>query len=178
MPGMVRSSVYLPAPVVLPAASTMAMGFPIIEKSSLVIGRSSLAKAKSSCRKRVQDCKITLLNGCHSLLFGLNCGFDGLIHLAIASAAAKITAESATNLCFCGMRITRQYVLHGHDETRRTETTLSASPVAVCFLDGGQTAVFAHSFDGRDLLPFATGGQHCAGEYWNSIEQHSAGSAR
>src|SRR5882672_6270050 len=36
MPGTLRSSVYLPAPVVLPAASTIAIGFPIIEKS--VIG--------------------------------------------------------------------------------------------------------------------------------------------
>src|SRR5438132_3040726 len=36
MPGSDRSSVYLPAPVVLPAASTMAMGLPIMEK--LVIG--------------------------------------------------------------------------------------------------------------------------------------------
>src|SRR5438876_6426286 len=37
MPGRQRSSVYLPAPVVLPAASTMAMGFPIIEKSVMVL---------------------------------------------------------------------------------------------------------------------------------------------
>src|SRR5437868_2792648 len=167
MPGMVRSSVYLPAPVVLPAASTMAMGFPIIEKASLVIGRSSLAKSRPSCRKRVQDYKITLFNSCHSLLFGINRGFDGLIHLAIARATAKIAAKRAANLGSGRIRISRQYVFHCHDETRSTETTLRASPVAIGFLDGGQTAVFAHTFDGSDLLSFATGSQHCARQHRN-----------
>src|SRR6266571_3687798 len=39
MPGSVRSSVYLPAPVVLPAASTMAMGLPMMEKSGISLLR-------------------------------------------------------------------------------------------------------------------------------------------
>src|SRR5579864_2101356 len=35
IPGTQRSSVYLPAPVVLPAASTMATGLPIMEKLAI-----------------------------------------------------------------------------------------------------------------------------------------------
>src|SRR6266446_7343037 len=35
IPGSVRSSVYLPAPVVLPAASTMAIALPMMEKSGI-----------------------------------------------------------------------------------------------------------------------------------------------
>src|SRR5882762_4996939 len=40
MPGTERSSVYLPAPVVLPAASTMAMGLPMMEKLDIKANRS------------------------------------------------------------------------------------------------------------------------------------------
>src|SRR6266550_7542170 len=84
MPGMARSSVYLPAPVVLPAASTMAMGFPIIEKSvircwSLVVHRWQDQNPHAGISLGVQ----VLFGGRHSLLFGVNCRLDCLIHLAI-----------------------------------------------------------------------------------------------
>src|SRR5712675_1107304 len=36
MPGRLRSSVYLPAPVVLPAASIIAVGLPMMEKSLIL----------------------------------------------------------------------------------------------------------------------------------------------
>src|SRR5215469_9643045 len=49
MPGALRSSVYLPAPVVFSAASTIAVGLPIMEKlwlMYLVIQHSELFPAK------------------------------------------------------------------------------------------------------------------------------------
>src|SRR4051812_1667528 len=102
---------------------------------------------------------------CHSLLFGVNRGLDGLIHLAVASATAEIATECATNFCFSRIRIGRQYVFHCHDESWRAETALRASPVAICLLDCSKTAVLAHSLDSGDRLSFATGGQHCAGQH-------------
>ena len=48
MPGTLRSSVYLPAPVVFSAASTMAVGLPIMEKS--VVSRWSLVRWRRHAR--------------------------------------------------------------------------------------------------------------------------------
>src|SRR2546423_10422594 len=42
IPGSDRSSVYLPAPVVLPAASTIAIGRPMMEKSGITLARNGL----------------------------------------------------------------------------------------------------------------------------------------
>src|SRR5438876_10659155 len=96
----------------------------------------------------------TLLNDCHSLLFGFNCGFDCLIHLAVTSAAAKIAAERAANLGFRRIRIIGEKKLDCHDETRRAKAKLSASQVAQCFQNTGKTPVLAHYSYGRDLLYF------------------------
>src|ERR1017187_8322240 len=53
IPGSLKSSVYLPAPVVLPAASTMAIDFPITENSLIT---ASLLPAPDCCpRVRLQS---------------------------------------------------------------------------------------------------------------------------
>ena len=64
-----------------------------------------------------------------------------------------------------------------HHEAGGAEAALGASPVAVGFLDGGQRAVLAYAFDGGDLLAFATGGEHGAGEHGRAVNQHRAGAA-
>src|SRR5262249_5456037 len=95
MPGRERSSVYLPAPVVLPAASTMGMGRPMTEKS-------------------VMRCR-------HPLLLRFNRRFDGLIHLRIARAAAKIAAQGLPDLVVGRAWIRRDQVFDGHHEPRSAE---------------------------------------------------------
>src|ERR1700690_995171 len=68
-------------------------------------------------------------------------------------------------------------MFYRHHEAGGAEAALGASPVAVGFLDGGQRAVFAHAFDGGDLLAFATGGEHGAGEHRRAVNKNSAGTA-
>src|SRR5438270_3325932 len=79
MPDMVRSSAYLPWPVVLPAESTRAMGLPMTEKLVTYFSpRRHGGPEKFSLGYR------------QSLLLGLNRRFDGLIHLGVAGASAQV----------------------------------------------------------------------------------------
>src|ERR1022692_4177556 len=118
MPGRLRSSVYLPAPVVLPAASTMAIDFPITEK--LFISNQQLAFStqlnRLFCRK-----KVTLLLCSDQLFalarfFGLNHRSHRLVHLRIAGAAAKITAERLANLMLGWVGIVGHQRPYRHNE--------------------------------------------------------------
>src|SRR5450631_2540757 len=77
MPGTLRSSVYLPAPVVFPAASIMAVGLPIMEKPFISLFIDGYRRALG-CNRRP----------------------DGFIHLAVAGAAAQVAAQCGTNVGF------------------------------------------------------------------------------
>src|ERR1700687_6003764 len=90
MPGTLRSSVYLPAPVVFSAASIIAVGLPIIEKSLIV----SFQAKRGLCFS--VGCATLLRH--QSLLFRGNRRPDGFIHLAIARTAAKIAAECGPDI--------------------------------------------------------------------------------
>src|SRR6202142_776582 len=68
-------------------------------------------------------------------------------------------------------------MFYRHHEAGGAEAALGASPVAVGFLDCGQLAVLAHAFDGGDLLAFATGGEHGAGEHRRAVNKNGAGAA-
>src|SRR6202142_3837855 len=68
-------------------------------------------------------------------------------------------------------------MFYRHHEAGGAEAALGASPVAVGFLDCGQGAVLAHAFDGGDLLAFATGGEHGAGEHRSAVNKNGAGAA-
>src|SRR5947207_4799007 len=117
MPATERSSVYLPAPVVLPAASIIAIGLPMMEKS--VIGRweqtnklvcedfwegTALAvPQKTSLGSGLQPLSCILvglhksLPHRHALLLRINRRLDRLIHLRIPRAPAKIAAQGRFN---------------------------------------------------------------------------------
>jgi len=103
--------------------------------------------------------------------------FNRLIHLVVSGASAQVPAQCASNLFVRWIGIHREQVFDRHDEARRAETALCTSPIAVSFLDRGQAAVFTHAFDGRDLLPFATGREHGAGKHRDAIHLHGARSA-
>src|SRR5579872_1003215 len=207
MPGALRSSVYLPAPVVLPAASIMAIGLPMMEKSSLVFGRSSWVKnsflagfgltrelkrrlclrnadpSTAHHRSASGDAPVGMivsygsLRGGRSFLLCFDRGLDGLIHLAVAGAAAEIAAQSAANFIVGGIWIMSEEVANRHHETRRAVATLRSAPVAVSFLDGGEAAMLADAFDRGDLLAFATGGEYGAGEHGDAVDLNRAGAA-
>src|SRR5215467_1364046 len=125
MPGSERSSVYLPAPVVFPAASTIGMGLPMMENL-------------------VMDCR-------RCLLLRLNRCFDRLVHLAVASAAAEITAQRFANFIVGWIEIGRQQMFDRHHESRSAEAALCAAPIAIGLLNCGQRAVLGDAFDSRDL---------------------------
>src|SRR5437879_2514407 len=74
IPATLRSSVYLPAPVVFPAASIIAVDLPIMEKSLIAVVVS-------------RDCPL----GCNRRAYGL-------VHLAIAGTATKIAAEGGADI--------------------------------------------------------------------------------
>src|SRR6185437_15539931 len=130
MRGTERSSVYLPAPVVFSAASTMAVRLPMIEKP-VVVGRLSFA----------------ILFGRHSLLLGLNRRLDGLVHLVVAGTAAQVPAQRLLDLRLGWVRVVGQQVFHGHDEAGRAKAALGAAPVTIRLLNGCQAAMLAHPFD-------------------------------
>jgi len=108
-------------------------------------------------------------------VLGLNCGFNCLIHLAIARAAAQVAAQGVADFGIGGMGICGKQMLYRHHEAGGAETALRASPVTVSFLDSGQSAVLADTFDRGDLLAFAACCQHSAGKGRHAINQNSAG---
>src|ERR1700730_4617873 len=169
MPATLRSSVYLPAPVVFSAASIIAVGLPIMEKSLMLSFR-----AKRGICFSVGGA--TLLRH-HSFLFRGNRRADGFIHLAIARAAAKIAAECGPDLRLGRVGVVCQHRFDGHHESRRTEAALRSSPVAIRLLDRGQGPMLAHSLDSSDLLAFATGRKQSARHHGDAIDQHRTGAA-
>src|SRR4029077_11076780 len=175
IPGTLRSSVYLPAPVVLPAASTMAMGLPMMEKSVIAHNSGGHQQPGLSSRAKSRDLLLSCFR--HSLLLGLNRGLDRVIHLAITGAAAQIPAERAADIFLGRPRILRQQMRYRHDETGSAESALRAAPVAISLLDRRQAAVLANTFNSRDLLTFATGSKHGAREHGHAIQLHGASSA-
>src|SRR5690242_20770873 len=174
MPGTERSSVYLPAPVVFSAASTMAVRLPIMEKSL-------------ACRRLTVDgfCSYVfwswsfaiLFCRCHALLLGLDCRLYGLVHLVVAGAAAEIAAQRLLDFRLGRMRVGGQQIFHRHDEAGGAVAALGAAPVTISLLNGGQAAVFAHPFHGGDLLLLAAGGQQRAGKHRDTLHLHRAGAA-
>src|SRR5213075_3261944 len=74
--------------------------------------------------------------GCRSsLLLGLNCGMDRLVHLVVAGTATEISAEGMPDLVFAGIRILVEQRFHGHDEPRRTVPALRSAPVSISLLN-------------------------------------------
>src|SRR5262249_22181080 len=102
---------------------------------------------------------------------------DSFVHLAVTGAAAKIAAEGAADLIFRWVGVGRKKRFDRHDETGGAIATLRATPVAVSFLNRRQTAVLTDAFDSGDLLPFATGSEHRAGEHGDAIDENSARAA-
>src|SRR5258708_37401334 len=109
MPGTLRSSVYLPPPVVFSAASIMAVGLPMLEKSVIVI--------PSEAGNLLSAASMSSLDG-NPLLLRHNRRLYRRIHLAVARAAAQIATQGATNVSFRRIGVLRQHTLHGHDESR------------------------------------------------------------
>ena len=149
---------YLPAPVVLPAASTIAIGLPITEKSFIAHFAST-----SSCFS--------------SFLLRIDRRANRLVHLRISGAAAEIAAERFANFVFGGLGIVGQQPAHGHHESRSAESALRAAEIAISLLQCRQPAVVGDAFDGGDLLPLATGRQHGAREHGHAVDLHRAGAA-
>src|SRR5215471_4244389 len=158
MPGRQMSSAYFPAPVVLAAASTIAVALPIIEKP-FVVGRCSLAIQPRRSVVSSDGEPAPVLGARHRLLLRLNCGFNCLVHLVIAGAAAEVPAEGAANFIFGRVRIPGEQVFHGHHEAGSAVSTLRSSPIAIGLLNRCQASVLADAFDSGDLLAFAAGGE-------------------
>src|SRR5258708_5270328 len=169
MPGTIRWSVYWPPPVVFSAASFMAVGLPMIEKSVIVIPSEAGNLLSVASRSSFDGTPLLLRH---------NRRLYRRIHLAVARAAAQIATQGATNVSFRRIGVLRQQRLHGHDESRSAEAALRAAPIAICLLDRGQTAMLAHTFDGRDFLLLATRRQQRAGHHGNPIYQHRTSAAR
>src|SRR5712671_6877351 len=129
MPGTLRSSVYLPLPVVFSAASTIAVGFPMIENSVILLFRSPLFRTYCP------------------LLFCGNRRPNRLVHLAVTGAAAQIAAQGHADFSLRRIRILGQERLHCHHEAGSAKAALRSTPVAVRFLDRRQTAMLAYAFD-------------------------------
>src|SRR5450631_3429911 len=187
MPGRERSSVYLPEPVVFPAASTIAMDLPMMEKS-LVAGRWSLGMISQFpvlipsivIPSEARDLHLpvsTALRFRHSLLLRFNRRLDRRVHLRVAGAAAEIAAQRAADLFVRGIRIHREQMLYRDHEARCAVSALRAAPISISLLNRSQAAVLTDAFDGSDLLPLATGGEQRTGEHRRAVHEHRAGSA-
>src|SRR5438874_6945268 len=94
MPESERSSVYFPAPVVLPAESMSATGLPMTENSDIALSS----------------------RGGDAFLLGANRCLNRLIHLRVAGTATQIAAERMTNIFIAGLGIAIEQRLDGHDE--------------------------------------------------------------
>src|ERR1700739_4916454 len=110
IPGTLRSSVYLPAPVVFSAASTIAVALPMMEKSPLILLLPGFTSRKfvipSEARNLLFACSGTSFR-CQTLPFSGDCRLDRLIHLAVSGAAAQIAAQRSPNFGFRGIGIFR-----------------------------------------------------------------------
>src|SRR5689334_624382 len=139
MPGSERSSAYLPEPVVFSAASIMATDLPMVEKvgrwsldisSQFPVVSSRLIRQSSPC-----GAALTLhIGDLQATLLGVNCSFDGLVHLRVSGTAAEIARQRAADVFISGLRIFRKQMFHGHDEAGRAVSALCPAPVAVSFL--------------------------------------------
>src|SRR5579872_734996 len=132
MPGTERSSVYFPLPVVLPAESISATDLPITENSLMNF----------------------LLGFCmrvSSRLLRLNRSLDCQIHLVVAGTAAEITTQRPADFVVGRFRISLQQGSYRDHEARRTVSALRSAPLAVCFLNCSQSAMFGDAFDGSDF---------------------------
>src|SRR5579864_4881857 len=65
-----------------------------------------------------------------------------------------------------------------HHESGSAEAALCTAPVAVSLLDCGQSSMLADSFNGRDLLAFATCREQRAREHRRSVDEYGACSTR
>ena len=107
-------------------------------------------------------------------MFGINRSLDGLIHLAVARASAKIPAKRGANLLLRRLRIFSQQMLDGHDKSWSAIATLRSAPIAIGFLNGGKASMLTHTLDRRNFLSLTTGGQQCARHHGDTVNQHSA----
>src|ERR1700680_725478 len=156
MPGTLRSSVYLPPPLVLSAASTLAVGWPMMEKSLILLLSLRLLLSFRAKRGICFSVGSSSSLGRHPLLLRRNRRFNRAIHLAVSRTAAQIAAQSGANLGFRRIRILGQERLHRHHESRSAKAALRSAPVTVGLLNRRQTAVLAHALYGRDLLLLTT----------------------
>ena len=150
----------------------------IVRKRTIFFARNDSVRGMGSFRNDSASKRTGSFRRRHSLLLGLDRGFDRFVHLAVAGAAAKVATQGIADFCIGRIRICREQVCDGHHEAGSAEAALRASPIAVGFLDCSQGPVLADAFDGGDFLAFATRGEHGAGEHGQSINQNSAGAAR
>src|SRR5215469_5786485 len=153
MPGTLRSSVYFPAPVVFPAASTMAMRLPIIENPLFIVVGRRLAgypapvtlcrsptppeiKQPKGCPLKRSEGSRVLLRSRHRFLLGFDSRLNRLVHLAIAGTPAQVAAQCNSDLLLGGLRIYREQIFDRHHESGRAISALRAAPISVSFLDG------------------------------------------
>src|SRR5262245_15338109 len=84
-------------------------------------------------------------------LLGFDRGLDRLVHLRVTGAAAEISAESMADVFFCWIGIAIEQRLNCDHEARGAVAALSAAPIAIGLLDGGQSAVIGNAFHGCDV---------------------------
>src|SRR5579872_3184329 len=136
MPGTVRSSAYLPAPVVLPAESTRATDLPITENSDIVIHHGETERRRISfqtfdheghegtrSKKYLLFSASPFLRGenlfrsAQPFLLGFDRGLNRLVHLRVSRTAAKIAAQRQLNLFLGRVGVTLHESFHRHHET-------------------------------------------------------------
>ena len=150
----------------------------IVRMRTMFFARNDSVRRMGSFRNDSASKRTGSFRRCHPLLLGLDCGFDGFVHLAVAGAAAKVAAQRVANFGIGRIRIGREQVFNRHHEAGSTETALRASPIAVGFLNCSQGPVLADAFHGGDFLPFATCRQQRAGEHRQFVNKNSACAAR
>src|SRR5579872_981540 len=174
MPGRLRSSVYFPLPVVFSAASTIAVGLPIMENPLfiyLLAATPFRLVVPSDAWNLLSADSVSSPDGIHPFTFRLDRRPNGFIHLVVSGAAAQIAAERRANVGFRGIWVLGKQRLHRHNEAGGTVAALRSTPVAISFLDCGKAAMFADSFDRGDLLPFATSCQQRTRHHGNPIDE-------
>src|SRR5579859_7659235 len=201
IPGSDRSSAYLPWPVVLPAESTKATRFPMMEKSLIALSNQQSALNRSEtailsgwnsktsvflCGSFLLLCFLCVLcalcGELSVLLLRRNRRLDRLVHLRVTGAAAQVPAEGVTNFFLARIRIAVQQRLHRNHEPGRAVAALRPAPVAISFLDRRQRAVLRDALHRgnlrrRLLICSKAHGQRRAAERRNAIDQHRARAA-
>src|SRR5262245_21121632 len=111
------------------------------------------------------------------MLHGLGGGFDRLVDLLVAGAAAEVAGDRLADSFAGRIGLALEQGFRGHQDARGAVAALRRSEVGKSGLQRMQLGAAGKAFHGLDAAPLALHRQHEAGELRLAVEQYGAGAA-